>query len=73
MGDIMDKEDMEEAIYFDGVYLYETEKALLIKVEDQDIWFAKSKTDYIETTDYQRGDEITFAVPRWIAEEKELM
>ena len=80
---------MEKGESFDGIFIYETDLAILfvaddcvkfdhrdnpIWEDDDTIWLPKSQISYDEKLNgYERGDTITVEMPEWLAEDKELI
>lgn len=53
-----------------GVLVRQTDAAILVNVEDVEVWLPKSQIDYTE--DAFPGEEIDIVLPEWLANEKEL-
>ncbi len=51
-----------------GIFLQETEDAILLEVDGDDIWLPKSQIEY----DGERGDYMEVEVPDWLCEQKGL-
>ena len=80
---------MDEMQGFDGIFIHETDLAILfvpddcvkfdhrdnpIWEEEDTIWLPKSQISYGEKLNgYERGDTIMIEMPEWLAEEKELI
>jgi len=50
----------------------ETDKALLVEVEGEQLWIPKSQV-HDDSDVYQDGDHGDLVISRWIAEQKELV
>jgi hypothetical protein len=49
-----------------------TSMAILVEVDDEEYWIPISQIDD-DSEVYQKGDEGTLIIPRWLAEEKGLI
>ena len=69
-----DKDEMES---YDGIFIHETDKAILFLPDGWDdgkeIWLPKSKTNWDEKWECEKGDLIEIEIPNWLAEEKGLL
>lgn len=54
-------------------FVHETDKAVLVWIGDQKIWFPKSQLMEFDEYTYKRGDEIDLVASDWIMEEKGLV
>ncbi len=52
-------------------FVRETDLAVLVGYEDDEIWLPKSQIEWVG--DAEEGDELRIQVPEWLAEEKEMM
>lgn len=68
------KEEFDDADYekFVVKLIHETEKAILVEYDDQEIWLPKSQLDDFDEFVYQEKDIITIEVADWLVEEKEM-
>ena len=71
-------------VWIEGRASTVTEKAVFVKVDtvdgddfempsSKDICFPKSQMTEIDTDDITWGDDIEFAIPEWLADEKDLI
>lgn len=71
MGHRMD--NYQDPVYLDEcTCLKETDKALLIEYEGEEIWIPKSQIVYGDSEISSEGDEGVLAITQWIADEKGL-
>lgn len=62
----------KDPVFYDigGIFLQETEDAILLEVDGDSIWLPKSQIEYDEST--ERGDYMEVAVPDWLCDQKGL-
>lgn len=61
---------MKETVQIQNVTVArETDAALLVNVEGEEIWIPKSQIDD-DSEVYKKDTEGTLVIPRWLAEEK---
>ncbi len=53
----------------EGTYLHETDKAVLVEVDGDEVWIPFSCCDFVEGS-HDRGDSITLEVATWFAEKE---
>lgn len=68
----MDELYEQELVDLQGEFQHETDKAILILISDNKIWFPKSQMTY-DDKQYDKGDLIKFSIPEWLANEKEVI
>lgn len=63
---------LKNPVYYDigGMFLQETEDAILLGIDGDEIWLPKSQIEYDE--DHERGDYMEVEVPDWLCEQKGL-
>lgn len=66
----MTKAQLKEVEYYDigGTFLQETDEAILLDVDGDEVWLPKSQIEF----DGERGDYIEVEVPDWLCEQKGL-
>jgi hypothetical protein len=57
-----------KSVTVSGLFKAETEKAILVAVDEDDHWFPKSKIQY----DGEIGESVDVIVPAWLAEQQGL-
>ena len=62
----------KDPVFYDigGIFAQETEDAILLKVDGDDVWLPKSQIEYDEST--ERCTYMEVAVPDWLCEQKGL-
>ena len=58
----------DDSVTFDCTYVSETDRAVLVNVEDEEIWLPKSQVDDLGDNN-ERGDELTLSIPEWLADQ----
>ncbi len=66
---------MSEPFSFEGTLVHQTPKAVLVNNGEEDMWIPKSQVldKDLDWDAYEKGDEIEFIIPEWLAEEKGLI
>ena len=72
---------MPKTILISGIVRAVTPKAVLVKIEVIDdeyeeageFWFPKSQIEELDDNGLEKGDQIDFECPTWLAEEKDLL
>lgn len=64
----MGNNDMSE---FTGVVVVATKKAYLIDIDGDEVWLPDSMIDFIDEPEV--GEEVSFEIPTWLAEDKALI
>jgi hypothetical protein len=68
-----DNDEQWEPVSFDDVVcLSQTKMAIKVLVDGEEYWIPKSQVNE-DSEVYQKGDEGKLIVPRWLAEEKEMV
>ena len=55
----------KSVIIYDAVLMAETERAVLVEYEDEEVWLPKSQINYDQGA--ERGDLIEVELPQWLA------
>jgi DNA-directed RNA polymerase subunit E'/Rpb7 len=56
---------------FDGILKHETPYAILVEIDNEDVWLPKSQIEYDENAEVD--DDIEVIIPEWLADEKGLI
>jgi len=62
---------MSEEVELEGTLVAFTEKAALWNIDGEEHWIPLSQTDFggAEEPDLVKGEEYTFVIPAWLAEQ----
>lgn len=59
----------KETIPVEGTMVAETDRAILVDVDGEEMWFPLSQCD----VDYREGDTVMVFVPEWLARKLDLI
>jgi len=60
----------DSTIEVEGVFLHETDKAVLLDVDGEDVWLPFSEIEELDTTTLDGAEFRTYLVPEWLAIKK---
>lgn len=64
--------DEDEDVEVEGIFLVETDAAVLLEIEGEEVWLPKSQVFAGLEGDEERGDDVIVTIPAWLAEKKGL-
>ena len=65
-------EESKETVVTEGIYVRETEKALLLRIQCKEVWLPKSQLQKPSICLSREAQEWAVFIPRWLAEAKQL-
>jgi len=66
---------VEEMISFEAKYLHQTSQAILVEIDEKEVWLPKSAVDYDEEEleGIEKGNIFDISIPEKLATDKQLI